>query len=100
MNVSAMKVNEITKHKLRKIREIESKERNFINISDNVSLQVAVLGSIPLLQYLRSKDGIREHHIRHEEVVLEMKAITRLTEDLPLLRILLVQVNGVAGSYI
>ena len=36
MNVSAMKgkKNKITKHKLREIREIGQKERNFYNIPD------------------------------------------------------------------
>ena len=62
----------------------------------DVSLQVAILGPIPLLQYLRSKDGIGEHHIGHEEVVLVMKVIACLTKDLRLSRIQLVQVDGIA----
>ena len=61
----------------------------------NVSLQAAILGPIPLLQYLQSKDCIGEHHIRHEEVVLTMKAVTHLMEDLCLLRIQLVQIDGI-----
>ena len=61
----------------------------------NVSLQLAILGPTPLLQYLRSEDGIGEHHVRHEEVVLMMKVVTRLTEDLHLSRIQLVQINGI-----
>ena len=61
----------------------------------DVSLQAAILGPIPLLQYLRSEDGIGEHHIRHEEIVLMMKAVARLMEDLRLLRVRLVQINGI-----
>ena len=61
----------------------------------NVSLQAAILSPIPLLQYLQSKDGIGEHHIRHEEVVLTVKAIARLTEDLRLPRIRLVEIDDI-----
>ena len=77
-----------------------SDHREFVNRNVkqppfNVSLQVAILGLIPLHQYLRSEDGIGEHHVRHEEVVLTMEAIARLMEDLRLLRIQLVQIDGI-----
>ena len=66
----------------------------------NVSLQATVLNSIPLLQYLRPKDGVREHHIGHKEVILAMEMITHLTKDLPLSRVQLVQVDGIARGCI
>ena len=75
-------------------------DRDIKQLPFDVSFQAAILSPIPLLQYLQSEDGIGEHHIGHEEVVLAMKAIARLMKDLSFLRIQLVQVDSIAGHCI